>query len=137
MNANLGIGKITTPYGGRTAYEKVHPGVDVANRKGTVLPSTVSGVVTAVVNGFRNGDKGFGNQVMVKDKGGNLHKFGHLYKSFVRPGQQVQRGQPIMQMGDSGSSYSPSGGDSSHLDYRIVNAYGKYKNPMTYLKSYL
>jgi hypothetical protein len=38
-------------------------------------------------------------------------------------------------MGKSGNSYSPSGWDPSHLDLRIVDAYGRYKNPMTYLNN--
>ncbi len=133
---NLGnIGKVTTPYGGKTAYEQFHGGVDVANKKGTPIPAFANGVVTAVVGGYKNGDNGYGNSVIVTDKNGDKHRYSHLHKSFVVPGQKVSKGQPLAQMGDSGSSYSPSGGDSSHLDYRVVSAYGQMKNPLTYIKN--
>ena len=129
------IGNITTPYGGKTAYEPFHPGVDVANKRGTPVPFFADGVVTEVVKRKKNGDNGFGNSVVVSDNQGNKHRYSHLHNAFVQPGQKVKKGQVSMQMGDSGSSYSPTGGDSSHLDYRIVSAYGKYKNPLTYLKN--
>ncbi len=132
--SNLGgIGRVTTPYGGRTKYEGFHAGIDLANKKGTPIPSFASGIVTAVKSGFKNGDNGFGNQVAVKDGQGNTHYYSHLHQAMVRPGQRVGRGQVIAKMGDSGSSYSPSGSDSSHLDYRVANAYNKIKNPLTYL----
>ncbi len=43
--------------------------------------------------------------------------------------------QQIAKMGQTGNSYSPSGGDPSHLDLRISNAYGRFMNPLTYLKN--
>jgi len=129
------IGKVTTPFGGKTAYENQHMGVDVANAKGTPIPAFADGVVTAVQNGYKNGDNGYGNSVIVTDKNGDKHRYSHLHKSYVSPGQRVGKGQPIAQMGDSGSSYSPSGGDSSHLDYRVVDQYNRYKNPLTYVRN--
>lgn len=128
--ANLSkLGKITTPYGGQTRNEGFHPGVDVANKNGTPIPNMASGVVTKVITGRKNGDNNFGNQVVVKDRKGNSHMYSHLKDIFVRPGQKVKKGNITMTMGDTGASYSPSGGDSSHLDYRIVDAYGKYRDP--------
>jgi murein DD-endopeptidase MepM/ murein hydrolase activator NlpD len=54
----------------------------------------------------------------------------------VQKGQQVSKGQDVATMGNSGATYSPSGkGDGTHLDYRIVTAFGKYKNPMKYLQN--
>jgi len=58
----------------------------------------------------------------------------HLKNINVRPGQQIRKGQPVATMGKSGAVYSPTGGDPTNLDYRIVNAYGKYINPTPYLK---
>lgn len=132
------LGVVTTPVGGQTAYEKFHPGVDIANHKGTPIPPPVSGFVTQVVSGRKQGDQGFGNSVTVKDAQGNQHQLGHLEQPNVRVGQRVQAGQgSVGTMGNSGAAYSPSGkGDGTHLDYRIVSAYGKYKNPMTYVKNF-
>lgn len=123
-------GVITTPFGGRTRGESQHPGVDFANRSGTPIPAFADGVVV----GVGTDNKGFGNVVKLKDTGGNVHQYGHLLGSLVKTGQRVKKGQTIARMGKSGNSYSPSGGDPSHLDLRIANAYGKWKNPMTYLK---
>ncbi len=123
-------GKITTPFGGKTRGESNHPGIDVANAPGTPVPAFANGTITSV----KKTDNGFGNVVTLKDSGGNVHQYGHLQDSLVKPGMQVKKGQPIAKMGSSGNSYSPSGGDPTHLDLRIANAAGKWKNPMTYLK---
>jgi len=123
------LGNITTPFLGRTRDETQHKGVDFANRNGTPIPAFSDGVITSV--GTTN--NGMGNVVTLKDKGGNTHQYGHLHSSLVKPGQVVKKGIPIAKMGDSGNSYSPNGGDSSHLDIRISDAYGRWKNPLKYI----
>lgn len=126
------LGTITTPYGGQTRFEAQHPAVDIANKIGTPIPSFVSGTVTDVAQGKRQGDKGYGNYVVVTDAQGNKHRYSHLNKAFVRIGEKVQRGRTIGQMGNTGSTYSQHGGTGSHLDYRIMDAYNKYVNPMRF-----
>lgn len=123
-------GNLTTNFGGTTKGEGFHPGIDVANKEGTPIPSFADGVVTGV--GPKN--DGMGNVVTLKDSEGNIHQYGHLKSALVKPGERVKKGQPIAQMGKTGNVYSPSGGDPTHLDLRIANAYGKWKNPLTYLK---
>jgi murein DD-endopeptidase MepM/ murein hydrolase activator NlpD len=123
------LGNITTPFGGRTKDEPFHPGVDVANAKGTPIPAFSPGVVTSVKTGFKNGDNGYGNTVQIRDGRGGVHQYAHLQQPLVRPGQVINQNQQIGLMGDSGSSYSPKGGDSSHLDYRVMGPDGKYINP--------
>jgi len=125
-------GNITVGFGQRTKDEKQHMGVDFANREGTPIPAFADGVITGV--GTTN--NGLGNVVTLKDSSGNTHSYGHLQKAVVRPGMRVKKGQQIANMGKTGNAYSPSGGDPSHLDLRIVGAYGRYKNPLTYLKSF-
>lgn len=127
------LGVVTTPFGGKTEFESTHPGVDIANRMGTKVPSPVDGVVVNAVSGQKQGN-GFGNRVVVKDRAGNLHQFSHLNRPYVAPGTPVGKNQPIGEMGNSGAAYSKSGmGDGTHLDYRIVSAYGKYMNPGQFL----
>jgi murein DD-endopeptidase MepM/ murein hydrolase activator NlpD len=125
-------GVITTPYMGKTKDESPHMGVDFANKQGTPIPAFSDGVITAV-GPTSNGQ---GNVIALKDSGGNIHQYSHLQKSLVKPGTKVKKGQTIAAMGSTGNSYSPSGGDPTHLDVRIVSAYGRYKNPMTYLNSF-
>lgn len=134
---NLGLGVMTVPFGGKTREEAVHPGVDFANNMGTPIPATVDGVVTQAEGGHAQGENNFGNSVIIKDVNGDSHEFHHLQKIGVKPGQQVRKGQTVATMGNTGATYSPSGqGDGTHLDYRIVSAYGRYKNPMTYLNNF-
>ena len=130
----INLGKITTPYGAKTRYEGKHPGIDVANAKGTPIPSTVDGVVTNAISDRKPGENNFGNSVTLKDKAGNSHQFNHLQNVSAIVNQRVRNGQQIGTMGDSGSAYSPTGSDATHLDYRIVDAYGKYKNPTSLIK---
>ena len=130
------LGNISTPYGGSTRYESFHPGIDVAAPTGTPIPAFTSGVVTGVQSGKKQGDSGFGNYVTVTDPYGGQHRYSHLYRSNVKIGDTITKGVPIGLMGSSGQTYSPSGGDPSHLDYRIRDAYGKYVNPLIYLSAY-
>ena len=125
-------GRVTTPFLGKTRGENVHKGVDFAAPSGTPIPSFADGVVT----GVGKTTNGMGNVVILKDSGGNTHQYGHLQTATVKPGTRVKKGQQIAKMGKSGNSYSPSGGDPSHLDIRIASAYGKWKNPMTFLKNF-
>lgn len=134
--ANLAkLGNVTTPFGGKTRYEPFHNGIDIANQNGTPIPNMKSGQVIGIKPGQKNGENGFGNSVLVKDKENNVHRYSHLKDIMVKPGDIVGEGNTIGTMGDTGSSYSETGGDSSHLDYRIVDAYGRYKNPAKYLKN--
>ncbi len=127
---------MTVPFGGKTAEEAVHPGVDFANDKGTPIPATVDGTVVQAEGGHVQGENNFGNTVAIRDVNGDTHEFHHLQNIGVKPGQQVRKGQNVATMGNSGATYSPSGqGDGTHLDYRIVSAYGQYKNPMMYLQN--
>jgi len=120
------LGDLTTSFGGRTRNDSNHQGIDIANKNGTIIPAMEDGIITGV--GSKN--DGSGNVAILKDKNGNMQQYSHLKNALVKPGTIVKRGTPIAQMGSSGNSYSPSNGDSSHLDLRIVNAYGRYINPL-------
>lgn len=128
-------GTLTTPYGGQTRYEGVHPGVDLAAPIGSRVRAFTEGTVVGEELGKKQGDKGYGNYVVVKDPYGNLHRYSHLQNAWVKVGQKIFTGQDLGSMGASGSTYSQSGGTGSHLDYRISDAYGKYMNPSAYINS--
>jgi murein DD-endopeptidase MepM/ murein hydrolase activator NlpD len=117
-------GKITTPFMGRTRGEPRHPGIDVANVSGTPISALANGVV----QGTGATTNGMGNIVTLKDDKGNIHQYGHLQKSLVKPGMKVLKGQQIAKMGATGNSYSESGGPADHVDIRISDAYGRWKN---------
>jgi len=127
------LGRISTPYGGQTRYEQFHPGVDLANKIGTKIPAFTSGKVSEVVTGKKQGDPGYGNYVIIVDPQGNQHRFSHLNNSYVSVGQQVSPGMVLGEMGNTGQTYSTSGGTGSHLDYRIKDAYNKYVDPYKFI----
>lgn len=122
-------GRVTTPFMGRTRGEAQHPGLDIANLPGSPVPAFSDGQVTSV----GPTTNGMGNIVTLKDKEGNTHQYGHLQGALVKPGAVVKKGQTIAKMGATGNSYSPSGGDATHLDIRIADAYGRWKNPSAFL----
>ena len=120
---------LTTNYGDSTKYEKFHPGIDVANKIGTPIPSFSGGTVERI----ENNKTWFGNSVIIKDNNGDELRYSHLKQAYVKPGQAIAKGTEIWEMWNSGSTYSTSGWTGSHLDLRIMNAYKKYINPFTYL----
>jgi len=133
--SQVGPGTVSVPYGDSTRFESFHPGVDIANAIGTPVQSFTGGVVTDVVTGRKQGDKGYGNSIVVTDTAGNKHRYSHLYQTFVKIGQQVPAGYNLATMGNTGSTYSASGkGTGSHLDYRVLDIYGKFINPERFLK---
>lgn len=136
------LGNISTQYGGNTAYESFHPGVDIANKVGTPIPAFVGGTVEDVVtgSGWTPGKPSFGNYVVIRDKYGNKQRYSHLYNTYVKVGEEVPTGKPIGTMGYSGSTYSRSQPNNpaaaSHLDYRVKAASGNYISPYDYLSKY-
>ena len=130
-------GRVTTPYGGSTRYEKFHPGIDIANNIGTPVGAFTPGTVTGVSMGKKQGDPGYGNYVIVTDQYGAQHYYSHLARTYVPIGTQVTRGMILGTIGATGQTYSPSGkGSGAHLDYRIRDAYKQYVNPSSYLSQY-
>ncbi|MFA5696355.1 MAG: M23 family metallopeptidase [Bacilli bacterium] len=132
---NLSLGNLTVPFGGKTEQENFHPGVDIANSEGTPIHSPVDGVIVKEDSGHSQGENNYGNTLELKDASGNTHQFHHLQSILAKPGQKISKGQSVATLGKSGATYSPTGGDPSNLDYRIVNAYSKYINPTPYIKA--
>lgn len=129
------LGKVTVGFGDKTNQENFHPGVDIAAPSGEPVHAPVDGVVTKVDDSHTGVDNSFGNTVELKDAKGQTHQFHHLQNALVKPGTQVKKGQPVAALGATGAVYSPSGGDPSNLDYRIVNKFNQYRNPLTYVRN--
>lgn len=129
------LGALTTGYGDSTRYEKFHPALDIANKIGTPIPTFAGGTVVEEATGKKQGDKGYGNYVIVKDQNGNSWRYSHLYSSYVKVGDTLAKGQILGQMGNTGSAYSTSAtGTGSHLDLRVRDAYNQYVNPNTFFR---
>ncbi|MFW6209114.1 MAG: peptidoglycan DD-metalloendopeptidase family protein [Spirochaetota bacterium] len=120
-------GRLTSGFGYRndpfTGVRRMHYGVDLANRTGTVIKASMAGRVVAVGNQTR----GYGKYVVVKHNHGFQTLYGHLSSIDVSRNQYVAQGQRIGSMGNSGRS------TGSHLHFSL------YKNniPVNPLGGYL
>ncbi len=104
---------------GRSCYE-YHKGYDIANKKGTPIRSTISGIV--IFSGINHG--GYGECIIIIEKqyGYYTTLYAHLSKRLVNVGEKVKKHQKIGEMGSTGRSTGP------HCHYEIrVN--GKAINP--------
>lgn len=118
----LGSFPITTYYGGRTAFESFHPGLDIAAPTGTPIYAARAGQVgTAGWSSY-----GFGINVEINHDEGVVTRYSHLSRLAVRPGDWVEQGQTIGYVGSTGWSTGP------HLDFR-VRIGPNLVDPLTYL----
>jgi murein DD-endopeptidase MepM/ murein hydrolase activator NlpD len=98
-----------------------HEGIDITNGVGTSVICPADGRV------YFTGQKGnYGLVVEIRHDDSTTTLFGHLAKSFVKPGDRVKRWQPIAMMGNSGKSTGP------HLHYE-VHLNDQPVNPLPYI----
>jgi murein DD-endopeptidase MepM/ murein hydrolase activator NlpD len=109
-------GMRTSPFTGKRQF---HPGLDIAGWKGTPLMATAKGKVVSV---RKWGSLG----LIVKIRHDSMYTtlYGHLLKSAVKRGQEVDRGDVIGYMGNSGRS------TGYHVHYE-VHKNGKRINPFS------
>lgn len=109
-----------------TKTRTFHNGLDFASEPGLNVYATGDGVVDYV----KNSNGGYGNIIVINHGYGYTSRYAHLQKIFVKPGQEVRRGQIIALLGNSGKSTGP------HLHYgieyfgRSVNPYFYYSNDL-------
>jgi murein DD-endopeptidase MepM/ murein hydrolase activator NlpD len=101
----------------------MHKGVDMSANYGVPVYATGDGVVEKVSNGQRR--RGYGRQILIDHDFGYKTRYAHLQKILVKPGEKVQRGQLIGEVGSSGGSTGP------HLHYEVIYR-GRHVNPVNY-----
>lgn len=114
-------GVFTSGYGMR--WGRMHRGIDIAGPIGTPILAAAPGEV--VVAGWNSG--GYGNLVKLKHSDGSLTLYAHNNRILVRKGQEVDQGQQIAEMGNTGRSTGP------HLHFEIHPPGRGAVNPMAYL----
>lgn len=117
-------GKITTLFcDGRAKVWRrgLHKGLDIANKTGTPIISSASGVV--IFSGWHGG---YGRKVIIFHGFGYTTVYAHLNRINVNVGEEVEKGQQIGTMGNTGRSYG------SHLHYEVY-VEGIPVNPLEYL----
>jgi len=98
-----------------------HYGIDIANQAGTPVYATAHGIVSKL-----DFDSGYGKRIMISHSGGYITLYAHLYSYLVRIGDEVNKGQIIGLMGNTGLSTGP------HLHYEVRH-YNDKVNPTAYL----
>jgi len=94
---------------------------------GSSILATAGGEVSATGN-----DPAFENFVQIQHGNGLMSIYSHLQDLNVSIGDTVKMAQPIGTMGNSGTVVPGSGGDGSHLDFRLLQD-GQHINPTSRL----
>ena len=114
------FGKRRDPINKRWA---MHYGLDLTGFKKAKVYATAPGKVV------KSGHKGkYGKFIEIDHGGGFKTRYGHLYKTLVKRGQEVKFRQKIGLLGNSGRS------TGSHLHYEVTHN-GKQKNPWRFIKA--
>ena len=100
---------------------KMHTGIDFTAPTGTPIYATGNGRVVPAPDGA----SGYGNHVVIDHGFGYKTLYAHMYKSKVKMGQRIKRGQLIGYVGNTGLSSGP------HLHYEVMKN-GKKINPINY-----
>lgn len=118
-------GQITSLFGARNdplgADTRFHYGLDIAGEEGTVISAFADGTVTALGNSTE-----LGKYVTVAHDGGYSTLYAHCAKITASDGQQVKRGDPIAEMGDTGRA------TGFHLHFELHQD-NTYLNPIYYV----
>lgn len=94
---------ISSPYGYRPRFGRMHRGVDLTLSIGDTVCSAFDGKVRLV----KYEAKGYGHYVVVRHDNGMETVYGHLSRAIVKPNQRVRAGQPIALGGNTGRSTGP------------------------------
>lgn len=96
-------GRVTSRYGYRKRYRRMHKGIDIGLHKG----DTVRAAFTGRVRLTRYERRGYGYYVVIRHTNGLETVYGHLSKFLVKPDQDVKVGDPIALGGNTGRSTGP------------------------------
>lgn len=112
-----------------TAWGGQHKGLDIAFAAGSFVPSMTEGVLESV----EYSKDGWGLTAVVRAPDGAEIRYSHLASidPMLKVGSQLVRGREIAQVGNTGNVFSTSGGDGTHLDFRIKKN-GQYIDPFSY-----
>lgn len=111
-----------SPMGGDEDADEFHPGLDVANKKGTTITATADGVVRQA-----GWTRGYGNMILIDHGQGYATLYGHASQLLAKNGQRVHRGDPVALMGSTGRS------TGSHVHYEVWFK-GRTVNPARFLR---
>ena len=121
----VSAGQITSLFGARSdpldADARFHYGLDIAGEEGAVISAFADGTVTAV-----GSSTDLGKYVTVAHDGGYSTLYAHCARVTASDGQQVKKGDPIAEMGDTGRA------TGFHLHFEL-HQNNTYLNPIYYV----
>jgi len=98
-----------------------HTGLDISGDRGDAVCATAGGVVE-----FTGWSGDYGNMVTVNHGFGLVTRYAHLSTMLVRPGDRIERGQTLGQIGTTGRVTGP------HLHYELL-VNGQLTDPLPLL----
>jgi len=105
--------------------KKFHYGIDFTAKVGTPIYSTGKGKIAYVIPHTSKDSKGYGNLIIIDHGYGYRTLYAHMNKFNVKVGDEVERGDIIGYVGNTGLSTGP------HLHYEVIR-YGQKVNPVNY-----
>lgn len=103
------MGRITSTYGYRMEFGRLHKGVDLSLNVGDTVRAAIPGVVAKV--GYDAG--GYGNYVVMVHNNGLETRYAHLSGALAVPGRKYDAGEAIALGGNTGNSTGP------HLHFEV------------------
>lgn len=127
-------GKVTSNYGYRAKFGRMHKGIDLAIRSNDTIYAAFDGKVRLT----NYEAKGYGNYVILRHPNGLETVYGHLNRFLVKPDQNVKAGQPIALGGSTGRSTGPHlHFETRYMGYAInPNAIFDFNNKTTHTDTY-
>lgn len=116
------FGVRSSPFAGEGGSSEMHTGIDIAARSGTPVVATGGGTIQ-----LAGSNGGYGLLVIVDHGRGVTSWYGHNSQLLVSPGQQVNAGDVIAEVGSTGRS------TGAHVHYE-VRVYGAPEAPMPYMQ---
>jgi len=98
-------GYITSPYGYRRRFRRMHKGVDLKLNIGDTVRAAFDGKVRIVRN--QGARKGYGKYIVIRHTNNLETVYGHLSAWLVEPDQYVKACDPIALGGNTGRSTGP------------------------------
>ncbi|MBW2277742.1 MAG: M23 family metallopeptidase, partial [Deltaproteobacteria bacterium] len=113
-------GEVSSGFGERGG--KPHDGIDIPASRGAPVKAAADGVV------LYSGDeiKGYGNLVIIRHEGGVITVYAHGDKNLVSEGDEIEKGQQVALVGDSGTA------STTHLHFE-VRVDEQPRDPLGYL----
>lgn len=125
-SAIKGSGSFVWPTSGSVTqrFWSGHKAIDIGSWTGAPVKVSDSGHVIVAQPGWNNG---YGNFVVVDHGNGFVSLYAHMNSIYVRPGENVARGQQIGTVGNTGNSTGPH----LHMEIRYQEV---PRNPFSYLR---